>query len=100
MNQSKLVAAKVALEKLAYPVEVHGTGVQPLDVDASFPAAKVLHKGDVVVAADGKPTLTDAALVDAIGAHQPGDTMSLVVERAGKKGKETVEAPVAKREGT
>jgi putative serine protease PepD len=41
--------------------------------------------GDVIVAIDGDPVTTSAELQSAIDAKQPGDTITLTVERAGKR---------------
>ena len=51
-------------------------------VVAGGPADKAgLQAGDLVTAADGKPVASADALTSAIAAHQPGDKMSISVQR-------------------
>ena len=100
MNQSKLVAGKVALEELGYTVKTTGTGVLLLDVDASFPSAKVIHKGDTIVAFDGKKVTIDSQLVELIQAHQPGDTVTLTIEPSGTRTDRQVTTTLGRRPNT
>jgi S1-C subfamily serine protease len=51
--------------------------------------------GDVIVAIDGDPVTTTAELQSAIDAKEPGDTVTLTVERAGEP--RTVEVTLATR---
>ena len=53
-----------------------------MNVVSDTPAAASLNPGDVVVAADGKPIQLSSELVDVIGAHQPGDIVTLDVQRS------------------
>ena len=55
MDQSKIAAVAVALERLAgYPSE-HGPGVVVQDTLPGFPAHGVLFAGDLITAVDGEP---------------------------------------------
>lgn len=100
MRSSKLVAAKVALEQLGYPVKVQGTGVTLTGVEATLPAGKVLRAGDVVVGADGKVVRIDTDLVDAIAKHRAGDDITLTIEPAGARARRTVTVALGRRSGT
>lgn len=77
MTDSQDKAKVVALERLGYEVEKTPIGAFLEDVDPSFPAAAVLKPGMTVVAVDGKPISSRDALIDAITAKAPGDTMDL-----------------------
>jgi PDZ domain-containing protein len=94
MTDAKDTAAKVALTEAGYDVPVTYVGAVFVDVDPSFPAAKVLQPGDTVVAADGTKVATDQDLIDAIAAHRPGDEIELQIERLGVEGEISVKAPL------
>nr|WP_231126806.1 PDZ domain-containing protein [Motilibacter aurantiacus] len=57
--------------------------VQAVVKDA--PAEGVVRAGDVIVAVDGKAVADPQAVRDAISAHQPGDRVSVTVERGDKQ---------------
>ena len=59
-----------------------GSGARILAVKGSSPAARAgLRKGDVVTAVAGEPVADGIALIVAIRAHQPGDTVPFTVRR-------------------
>ena len=59
-------------------------GAQVVDLVAGGPAAKGgIAVGDLIVSFDGKPVATADALSGLVQAHQPGDTVQVVVERNG-----------------
>jgi putative serine protease PepD len=67
----------------------NSTGSQPgavvQQVEPDTPAAKAgLKEGDLVTAVNGKPITSMGALAAAITTHQPGDTVTLTIERDGK----------------
>jgi PDZ domain-containing protein len=94
MTDSKDRATKVALERVGFEVKVTPTGAVLIDLDPTYPAAPLLRPGDTVIEADGEPITTADELGAAIGDHQPGDTIELVVERLGEPGTTTVQAPL------
>jgi PDZ domain-containing protein len=103
MDDSKVVAATVALERLGY--QVKGTGVTLVGVDAGTPASKVLKAGDVVVAIDGTPVTDTDGLVAIIGKRHPGDTIEVTVERkppgkGSRPERVTKEVTLGRRPGT
>ncbi len=60
------------------------SGVEVTDVGSGTAAeAAGLQPGDVITQADGKPVATNDDLGNAIRAHQPGDSMTLQLERDG-----------------
>ncbi|HZQ77971.1 MAG TPA: trypsin-like peptidase domain-containing protein [Acidimicrobiia bacterium] len=59
-------------------------GAQVVDVVAAGPAARGgIAVGDLIVTFDGKPVSTADSLSGLVQAHQPGDTVQVVVERNG-----------------
>lgn len=80
MADSKQQAEVVALRKLGFPVEVLGTGGLVRAVGKDSPAAQVLKPNDTIVEIDGEPIELGEDVVRAIGAHKPGDTITLRVE--------------------
>lgn len=80
MTASKDKAAKVALERAGYEVEVVPTGAVVVDLDPEAPVAKKLHPGDTIVGADGEEITTTDQARAVIGRHQPGDTIELRVQ--------------------
>ncbi len=80
MADSKSQATAVALDVLGYEV-IESDGARVLAVDETVPAAEVLEPGDVVMAFDGEVIDTREALVEAVLARSPGETVILTVER-------------------
>jgi putative serine protease PepD len=65
-------------------------GAEVVRVPSGTPASRAgLRQGDVVVAVDGKPVTDGIGLIVAIRSHQPGETITLTVERG--DGREEVE---------
>jgi PDZ domain-containing protein len=98
MNRSEEVAAAVALRAGGLDVTTIPRGVLVEAVAVDVPAAKVLESGDVIVAANGKPTRTVAQLRAATGSVRPGGTLPLRLRRDGKtleRSVTTVAAPDA-----
>ena len=57
-------------------------GAEVVRVPSGTPASRAgLRQGDVVVAVDGKPVTDGIGLIVAIRSHQPGETITLTVER-------------------
>lgn len=81
MADSKTTAEELVLQRLGYTDL--GAGAEVHDVDPTLPAASVLKPMDLIVAVDGKPVTTSADAANAIRGHQPGDTITLTVVRAG-----------------
>ncbi|NHC45640.1 PDZ domain-containing protein [Motilibacter sp. K478] len=80
MAASQSSATTAALHHLRIPMDVV---VQAVVKDA--PAEGVVRAGDVIVAVDGKAVADPQAVRDAISAHQPGDRVSVTVERGDKQ---------------
>ena len=96
MEQVRVTAAQIlATGKARYPViganvNVGGgnDGAEVSGVPSGTPAADAgLKKGDVVVGVDDKPITDGISLIVAIRSHQPGETITLTVERDGDKRK-------------
>jgi PDZ domain-containing protein len=81
MADSKEIATAVALEALGYDVGEQGSGALIVNVAVDVPAAEVLHRGDVVVAADGRPVQLSSDLVEVISAKRPGEDVVLRIQR-------------------
>jgi PDZ domain-containing protein len=84
IDESKPVAAVVALRAAGYDVAITGQGVEVESVIAGMPAEGVLRTGDIIVAVDGQPTETTNALIEAIRRHQVGDQLTLTIRRDGQ----------------
>jgi PDZ domain-containing protein len=84
MAFSHRVAAVVALRRLHYHVVAKPTGVLVAQVILGTHAPCHLQDRDVVVAVDGTPTPTEAALHNALGQVEPGAVVKLRVRRDGK----------------
>jgi Lon-like protease len=80
MTDSKDRAAKVALERAGYEVPVVDAGAVVLDLDPTFPVARVLRPGDTIVAIDGAEVPTSDAVREALAGSAPGDVIEVEVE--------------------
>jgi PDZ domain-containing protein len=79
MDESKVLAAVVALRKLGYKVDP--SAVDVTEVRPGAPADGRLRPGDQLVRADGRPVVSIAQLQDVIRGHHAGDTLALGVKR-------------------
>jgi S1-C subfamily serine protease len=69
------------------------SGVIVGEVNADSPASAAgLQAGDLITAVDGKELTAPNSLRDAISAHQPGDSVTLTVSRAGESEELQIEA--------
>ena len=74
-------------------------GAAVVAIFADSPASKAgLREGDVVVAIDGRPVRSTAAISKALGAHKPGD--SVVLDVVDQSGPRRVTVTVGKRPAT
>jgi Lon-like protease len=85
IDESKPVAAVVALRAAGYDVAITGRGAQVETVLQGMPADGVLRAGDVVVALDGEPVDTTTTLIEKIRRHAVGDVVRLTVQRDGQQ---------------
>jgi PDZ domain-containing protein len=84
IDESKPVAAAVALRAAGFPVSVTGQGARVESVIDGMPAQGVLQQGDLIVAVAGQPVHTTDDLVQAITGHTVGDHLTLDVQRGGQ----------------
>jgi PDZ domain-containing protein len=84
MERSEQIASVVALRALGYDVVATPRGALVIGVASDVPAAAKIDAGDVIVAVDGVPVRTPAALRREIGRRKPGDDVRLTVRRGGK----------------
>jgi PDZ domain-containing protein len=82
MAGSQVAAKKVALEEAGYSVDPR-PGVLVLGVYPDRPASKVLEPNDVILEADGQAIDSPNDLARVIRALDPGDTVTLRIERDG-----------------
>jgi PDZ domain-containing protein len=85
IDESKPVAAVVALRAAGYDVAITGAGAEVQSLLSGMPADGVLHPGDIVVAVDDQPTPTTSTLQDAIRRRRPGDQVRLSFLREGQQ---------------
>ena len=85
MAFSQRVAAAVALRRLGYHVVVRPTGVVVSQLIAGTHAPCNLQPMDVIVAVDGTPTPTIAALRAVLARVKPGEVVALRILRGGRR---------------
>ncbi len=83
MDDSKLTATKIALERLGYRVGLDGKGAQVTQVQAGSPAEGHFEIGDVIVAVDGEAVSLHDQAVARVRQHKAGDTVNLRFRRGG-----------------
>ncbi|MCA1643921.1 MAG: PDZ domain-containing protein [Chloroflexi bacterium] len=84
IDESKPVAAVVALRAAGYPVDITGQGAEVERILAGMPAEGVLQVGDIITAVDRQPIGTTNALIDSVRHHQVGDQVTLTIRRDGQ----------------
>lgn len=84
MDDSKLIASKVALDYLDFPVEFVGNGAVVAGLVDDSPSEDVLEAGDVIVEVDDEKVSLPADIGTALEDNEPGDTVTVVVEPAAK----------------
>ena len=84
IDESKPVAAVVALRAAGYPVDITGQGAEVESLIEGMPAQGVLQVGDIIVAVDGQPIDTTNALIQAVTRHRVGDQVTLTIRREGQ----------------
>ncbi|MEL7156227.1 MAG: S16 family serine protease [Actinomycetota bacterium] len=80
MTDSKSVAIAVALEELGYDA-IQTDGVIIAELVPGAAAETALSLGDTVVGIDGEPVQSSGDLVEVLGRYEPGDEITLLVER-------------------
>jgi PDZ domain-containing protein len=90
MSHSQRVAEYVALKAAGYKVKAVPTGAFVASVYAGSPAEGRLQPADVLVAVDGRSTLTPAALRAAIRAKPVGTSHVLTVVRGAERAKRRI----------
>jgi Lon-like protease len=86
MTDSQVVATKVGLERLGYPIPVREYVVGGVEPDS--PADGQLEVGDAITAIDGVPVTMVPDLGAAVRARPPGDPVMLTLTRTTQKKKE------------
>jgi PDZ domain-containing protein len=81
IDESKPIAAVVALRAAGYPVEVTGQGAAVESILPGMPAEGILQVGDVIVAVDGEPVDMTSTLIDRVRRRQVGDPVRLTINR-------------------
>ncbi len=93
MTNSKETAAAVAQQELGYDVKIVGTGAVVTAVQPGGPADGKLTAGDTIIAVDATPITRSDQLSAAIGAHKPGDVVTLQVQPLPPPGAEPTTEP-------
>jgi len=96
MDESKVAAISVALDRLGYDVTVEGDGVEVVSVLEGTPAEGSLVAGDIITAINGVPVFVGTDAVSEISAYAVGDTITLTVSR----GEGVIEVPITLVEHT
>jgi PDZ domain-containing protein len=92
MTQAQSYATSAALTYLGYKVSAHDAGALIYGITAGSPAASALKVAQVITGVDGKPTLSQCALVSALHGLLPGTSITLRVEKSTINGSGTFEA--------
>lgn len=95
MDQSKIDATLAALKEVGYVAEFDGALIQY--TQDGTPAASSLESGDVIVAIDGKPVLRRDQVGEQLGAHKPGDEVTIKFRR-GEESKEVTIKTIRSRD--
>lgn len=95
MDESQLLAKKVALEELGYTVTVTGSGARVIDVAADSPAEGTLEPDDVITAIDGVPVRLRDQVGEIVRAQPAGTTFAFTVVRDGQTVTESITTEVA-----
>jgi PDZ domain-containing protein len=96
MDESKVAAISVALDRLGYEVTVEGEGVEVVAVIEGTPADGALEAGDIITAIDGDPVSIATDAVAEISKYAVGDTIKLTVSR----GDSVIQVPITLIEHT
>ncbi|WP_116951245.1 YlbL family protein [Jiangella endophytica] len=96
LANSQQNAEVAALRKLGYDVP-EKVVVDAVVADA--PADGILEPGDIVVSVDGTAVATPEDVVDAVTAHEPGETVTFVVDRDGQQLTEDIQTIAAEDDG-
>jgi PDZ domain-containing protein len=79
MAESQLTAKSVAFRQLGYSIPETDAGATIYGLEPGTPGYRALTVGDVVSAVDGVSTPNPTALIAAIHAHRPGQTVTMQV---------------------
>jgi PDZ domain-containing protein len=85
IDESKPIAAVVALRAAGYTVDITGQGAEVESILQGMPADGVLQVSDVIVAVDDQRVDNTNALIDNIRRHQVGEVVTLTVWRSGEQ---------------
>lgn len=85
MVRSQQVAAAVALREAGFEVTSRPTGLIVQQISGTSPARGKLRLTDTIVAIDGRPVLTTAALRTVMSTKQPGAPVRLTVTEGKKR---------------
>lgn len=83
MSNSQTDAITAALTYLDYKPAT--SEIIAAEVDSDAPAGGVLQAGDAILEVDGQPVTSADRLRALIGAHKPGERVSLTIDRGGSK---------------
>ncbi|MGZ8755024.1 MAG: PDZ domain-containing protein, partial [Acidimicrobiia bacterium] len=96
MDESKVAAISVALDRLGYDVTVEGEGVEVVAVLEGTPAEGALTAGDIITAINGTPVFIGTDAIAAISKYAIGETITLTVARA----EDVIDVPITLTEHT
>ena len=85
MTRSQQIASALALRALGYKVFARPTGALVEDVNPSVPAVGLVQPTDVIVSVDSHPVREMTDLRRLLGAHRPGDTVTLGIRRGAER---------------
>lgn len=90
MNESKMLAKLIALQKTGYEVEFKSVGTMIVGFLDGSPAQGILKEGDYIVAVDGKEVRLADEVISAVRDRQIGEAVDLTILRDGEEHEVTV----------
>ena len=81
MDQSQIIAKKVALERLGYNVSTSENGAFVIGLTRNAPATSKIKVGDLIIGLNGMPITSIESLLNSLSGVKPRTTVAVTVKR-------------------